>query len=181
MTILNNIPSALHLYLPDSMNKSKCDVKTQSQSCRLAFRFVILQLHMFHFPDISLLCSSVSTELDLGCGILEYESREKHDSQFKELKDNREVRKTKITPKARCVIICEVAKDPRVTSNQLKAILTLVNVNIHESTIRKRLSNHRVNSKFAMRKPLLSKNNIAACLPFAKDHLDKTRVDKLCV
>ncbi len=90
---------------------------------------------------------------------------------------------TKITPKARCVIVCEAAMDPRVTSNQLKAILTLPNVNIHESTIRKRLSNHRVNGKVARRKPLLSKNNIAACLQFAKDHLDKTRglLDKLCV
>ncbi len=65
-----------------------------------------------------------------------------------------------ITPKARCVTVCEVAMDPRVTSNQLKAILTLANVNIHESTIRKRLSNHRVNGKVARRKPLLSKNNI---------------------
>ncbi len=90
---------------------------------------------------------------------------------------------TNITPKARCVTVCEVAMDPRVTSNQLKAILTLPNVNIHESTIRKRLSNHRVNGKVARRKPLLSKNNIAACLQFAKDHLDKTwgLLDKLFV
>ncbi len=37
---------------------------------------------MFRFPDIaSLLGSSASMELDLGCGILGYESHEKKDSE----------------------------------------------------------------------------------------------------
>ncbi len=42
---------------------------------------------MFHFPDItSLLGCSASTELDLGCRILGYEFREKHDSWWKSSK-----------------------------------------------------------------------------------------------
>ncbi len=42
--------------------------------------------------------------------------------------------------KAERVIVCKVAKIPRVTSKQLKAFLTLANVNVHESTIRRTLS-----------------------------------------
>ncbi len=50
---------------------------------------------MFHVPDVtSLLGSLVGTELDLGCGILGYESHEKHDS-MKELKDERSENKLK--------------------------------------------------------------------------------------
>ncbi len=47
---------------------------------------------------------------------------------------------TKITLKARLVIVHKVAKDPRVTFKQL-AFLT-VDVNVHESTIRRTLNNH---------------------------------------
>ncbi len=39
--------------------------------------------------------------------------------------------------KAERVIVCEDAKVPRVTSKQLKAFLTLANVNVHEPTIRR--------------------------------------------
>ncbi len=64
--------------------------------------------------------------------------------------------------KAERVIVCEVAKDPRVTSKQLKAFLTLANV--HESTIRRTLSNHDVHEE-------------SHCSPkitlLAKDHVDK--------
>ncbi len=56
---------------------------------------------------------------------------------------------TKITLKARRVIVHEVAKDLRVNSKQLKAFLTLADVNIHESTIRRTLE------KESRRKPLL--------------------------
>ncbi len=76
---------------------------------------------------------------------------------------------TKITPKARCVIVCKVAK---VTSKQLKAFLTVADVNVHESTMRRTLDSHGVHGRVARRKPLLSKKNIAACLQFAKDHVD---------
>ncbi len=40
--------------------------------------------------------------------------------------------------KAERVIVCKVAKVPRVTSKQLKAFLTLANVNVHEPTIRRK-------------------------------------------
>ncbi len=63
--------------------------------------------------------------------------------------------------KAERVIVCEVAKVPRVTSNQLKAFLTLVNVNVHEPTIRRTPSNNGVHDRAARRKPLLSKKKIA--------------------
>ncbi len=63
--------------------------------------------------------------------------------------------------KAECVIFCEVAKVPRVTSKQLKAFLTLAYVNVHEPTIRRALSNHGVHGRVARRKPLFSKKKIS--------------------
>ncbi len=63
--------------------------------------------------------------------------------------------------KAECVIVCEVAKVRIVTSKQLKAFLTLANVNVHEPTIRGTLSNHGVHGRVARRKPLFSKKKIA--------------------
>ncbi len=65
-------------------------------------------------------------------------------------------RPTKITVIVR-VIVCEVAKVPRVTSKQLKAFLTLANVKVHEPTIRRTLSNHGVHGRAARRKPPFSK------------------------
>ncbi len=58
--------------------------------------------------------------------------------------------------KAERVIVCEVAKVPRETSKQLKAFLTLANVNVHEPTIRRTLSNRGVHGRVARRKPLFS-------------------------
>ncbi len=63
--------------------------------------------------------------------------------------------------KAERVIVCEVAKVPRVTSKQLKVFLTLANVNVHESTIRRTLSKHGVHGRAARRKPPFSKKKIA--------------------
>ncbi|MBN3293577.1 TCB1 transposase, partial [Polypterus senegalus] len=85
-------------------------------------------------------------------------------------------RPTKITPRARHVIVGEVTKDPRVTSKQLKASLTLANVHVHESTIRRTMNNNGVHGRVARRKPLLSKKNITARLQFAKDYVDKPEV-----
>ncbi len=62
--------------------------------------------------------------------------------------------------KAKRVIVCEVAKVLRVTSKQPKAFLTLANVNVHEPTIRRTLSNHGVLGR-VVRKPLFSKMKIA--------------------
>ncbi len=63
--------------------------------------------------------------------------------------------------KAERVIVCEVAKVPRVASKQLKAFLTLANVNVHEPTIRGTLSNHGVHGRVARRKPLFSRKKSA--------------------
>ncbi len=63
--------------------------------------------------------------------------------------------------KAERIIVCEVANVPRVTSKQLKALLTLANVNGHEPTIRRTLRNHGVHGRVARRKPLFSKKKIA--------------------
>ncbi len=52
-------------------------------------------------------------------------------------------------------------KSSQLTSKQLKAFLTLANVNVHEPTIRRTLSNHGVHGRVARRKPLLSKKKIA--------------------
>ncbi len=63
--------------------------------------------------------------------------------------------------KAERVIVCKIAKVPRVTSKQLKAFLTLANVNVHEPTIRRTLSKHGVHGRVARRKTLFSKKKIA--------------------
>lgn len=74
---------------------------------------------------------------------------------------------TKIIPNARLVI---VTKTTTVTS---EASLMLANVNFCESNIRRTLNNLGVHGRFAGRKPVLSKKNIAAHLRFTKDHVDK--------
>lgn len=64
---------------------------------------------------------------------------------------------TKITPGARCV-----PGEPSGTSKKLKASLLLTDVNVHEENPEQ------------WRKTLLSKKNIAVCLQFVKDHMDKS-------
>lgn len=65
-----------------------------------------------------------------------------------------------------------VTKEPRVSSKQIKAFLTLANVNVHESTISRTLNNNGVHGRVTRRKPLHSKKNIAH-VQIAKDYLDK--------
>ncbi len=81
--------------------------------------------------------------------------------------------------KAECVIVCEVAKVCSVTSKQLKAFLTLANVNVHEPTIRRTLSKHGVHGRVARRKPLFSKKKIALWRPCgqARGLLEKGLMD----
>lgn len=77
-------------------------------------------------------------------------------------------RPTKITSRARSVIVCKAVNVLRVTSEQLKASLLLTNVNVHESTI-----------QIIMGKLLLTKKNSAdpqCCLQFAKDHVENVVV-----
>ncbi len=50
-------------------------------------------------------------------------------------------------------------KVPRVTSKQLKAFLTLANVNVHEPTIRRTLSNHGVHGRVEEESTVLQKEN----------------------
>lgn len=68
---------------------------------------------------------------------------------------------TKICPRARWVIVCELLEEPRVGSKKLKASIMLASVNVHESKIRRALNNNDVRDKAAGRKPLLFKNNTA--------------------
>ncbi len=73
--------------------------------------------------------------------------------------------------KARCVIVHEVAKNPQVTSKQLKAFFTLASVNVHESS-----GEHWTSMACIAElqgESHCSKNNIAVPLQFAKDHVDK--------
>lgn len=81
-------------------------------------------------------------------------------------------RPTKMTPRAWPRLTAEVTKDPKITSKQLQASLASVNVNVHDSTIRKTLGKNGIHGRVPRRKPLLSKKNIKARLTFAKTHLD---------
>ncbi len=73
---------------------------------------------------------------------------------------SREVVNNKDHSKAERVIVWEVAKVPRVTSKQLN-FLTLANVNVHEPTIRRTLSNHGVHGRQSCKKKatVLQKEN----------------------
>lgn len=55
----------------------------------------------------------------------------------------------------------------------LQATLSLGNANVPQSAIRQTLNKNSVYGRISRRKPLLSKNNTAACLKFAQDHVDK--------
>ncbi len=70
--------------------------------------------------------------------------------------------------KAERVIVCEAANVPRVTSKQLKAFLTLANVNVHEPTIRRTLSNHVCMAELQEERQCSPKRKL-----LAKDHMDK--------
>ena len=67
----------------------------------------------------------------------------------------------------------EIAKNPRVTSQTLQASVSMLNVEIHDSTIGKRLNKYGLFGRVARGMCLLSKKNKAAWLMFAKMHLDK--------
>ncbi len=77
---------------------------------------------------------------------------------------------TKITPKARRLIVCQVAKEPRVTSKQLKAFLTVANVNVYEFIFRRTT---KVCMTEFQEESHCSRKIIIARLQFAKDRVDK--------
>ena len=66
----------------------------------------------------------------------------------------------------------EVKKNPRVSAKDLQKYLEHASISVDESTIRKTLNKNGVHGRTPRKKPLLSKKNIAACLKFAKVHLD---------
>ncbi len=68
--------------------------------------------------------------------------------------------------KVECVIDSEVAKVPRVTSKQLKAFLTLANINVQEPTIRRTLNNHGVLAELQEESHCSPKGKL-----LAKDHV----------
>ena len=67
---------------------------------------------------------------------------------------------TKITARARHVMVCEVTKKSTVTTKQIMAFITLANVNVHKPKIRRILNNSTVHGWFVSRKPLLSKRTL---------------------
>ncbi len=58
--VLNNAPSELHL--PDSMNKSECDVKTQLQACCFSLFSLILDLSSFNSFIVSHVFDRIHTQ-----------------------------------------------------------------------------------------------------------------------
>ena len=63
-----------------------------------------------------------------------------------------------------------VKKNPRVSAKDLQKSLERANISVDESTIRKTLNKNGVHGRTPWKKSLLSKNNIAAHLKFAKVH-----------
>ncbi len=60
--VLNNVPSELHLNLPDSMNKSECDVKPQFQACCFSLFSLILDLSSFNSFIVSHVFDRIHTQ-----------------------------------------------------------------------------------------------------------------------
>ena len=66
----------------------------------------------------------------------------------------------------------EVKKNPRVSAKDLQKSLEHANISVDKSTIHKTLNKNGVHGRTPRKKPQLSKKKIAACLKFAKVHLD---------
>ena len=78
----------------------------------------------------------------------------------------------KMTARAQCRLLNEVKKNHRVSAKDLQKSLAYANIPVSESTIRKTLNKNGFHGRIPQRKPLLSKNNIAARYQFAQEHLD---------
>uniref|UniRef100_A0AAZ3RQW3 Transposase Tc1-like domain-containing protein n=1 Tax=Oncorhynchus tshawytscha TaxID=74940 RepID=A0AAZ3RQW3_ONCTS len=66
----------------------------------------------------------------------------------------------------------EVKKNPRVSAKDLQTFLEHANISVDKSTICKTLNKNGVQGRTPRKKPLVSKNNIAAHLKYAKEHLN---------
>uniref|UniRef100_A0A9J8AH52 Transposase Tc1-like domain-containing protein n=1 Tax=Cyprinus carpio carpio TaxID=630221 RepID=A0A9J8AH52_CYPCA len=90
-------------------------------------------------------------------------------------------RPTKINPRVQRRLIQEVVKEPRTTSKGLQASLASVKVNVHDSTIRKRLGKNSIHGRVPRQKLLLTKMNTKAHLTFAKKKKKKVELFGRCV
>ena len=70
-------------------------------------------------------------------------------------------RPSNFTPRSDHAMLREIAKNPGVTSQTLQASVSMLNVKVHDSIIRKRLNKYGLFGRVARRKPLLSKKNMA--------------------
>ncbi|KAK3510447.1 hypothetical protein QTP70_006837 [Hemibagrus guttatus] len=86
--------------------------------------------------------------------------------------ERRSGRPAMITPKAQLRMLIEVKKNLRVTAKEFKDSVKLANISVHESAIRRTLNRNGIHGRTPQRKLLLSKNNIAALIKFAEDHLE---------
>lgn len=62
--------------------------------------------------------------------------------------------------------------DPKSTTKTNECSKELANIFVYESTVLKTLNKQGVYGRTPKRRPLLTKKNIAACLTFAKEHID---------
>ena len=69
-------------------------------------------------------------------------------------------------------MLTEVKKNLRVSAKDIQKSQGHANISVDESTIRKTLNKEGVHGRTPREKPLLYKENIAACLKFAKEHMD---------
>ena len=76
-----------------------------------------------------------------------------------------------MTARAQRRMLNEVKKNPRVSANDIQKSLEHA-ISVDDSTIRKAVNKNGVHERTPQKKPLLSKNNMAAHLKFAKKHLD---------
>lgn len=68
-------------------------------------------------------------------------------------------RQSKLNPRADRKMQKEVIKNPKMSSRDLHQALATVDVNVHDSTIRKRLHKFDFHGRWARRKPLISQKN----------------------
>ncbi|XP_062849643.1 zinc finger protein 638 [Trichomycterus rosablanca] len=80
---------------------------------------------------------------------------------------------SKLPPRSTRKILIQVKANPHITSRELQTSLAASGINVHASTIRRKINRHGIHGRVARRKPLLSRKNKVARLNFAREHLDK--------
>lgn len=84
----------------------------------------------------------------------------------------------KFIPRSDCAILRQTWKKrkPRATSQTLQASVSMLNVKVYDSSVRKRLNKYGLFRRVTRSKPQLSKKNMAVELWFAKLQLNKPQV-----